>query len=101
MTTGDEAETLRFWLGSRTVTAPAQRRRVDRSDFGGADDVGLNLRRIGRQNVTDFGPDDFGVFLGRHDDSFVVAVKDFWTWKPTTCEIFSSLAELKQFWELD
>jgi hypothetical protein len=101
MTRGDEAMTARFWLGSGVLVAPEPVPRRDRSDFGGPGDVGLNLRRTGRRSIADYGMDDFSTYLGEHDGKLVVAIKDFWTWQPTTCEIFDDLAELRQTWELD
>lgn len=101
MTRGDEATTARLWLGSGVLVAPESGPRRDRSDFGGPGDVGLNLRRTGRHDIADYGMSDFGIYLGQHDSKFVVAIKDFFSWQPTTCELFDDLAELKQAWELD
>lgn len=88
-----------YWLDSgvfgekRTPYAPF--------DYGDDKTVGLNLKR----NSYDFGSSDpdnvFGIYLGKHNDGYVVGVKklDYSGW--SGCEIFDSLGDLHAEWRLD
>jgi len=77
--------------------------RQDRSDFGEADSYLLKVRRIGRNYP--FGGDivdgDFGLFLGRHRGTCVVAIQSVFPGDIIGYERFETLAELKRVWELD
>lgn len=70
-------------------------------DFGDIKTVGLNLKR----NSYDFSssnPNDvFGIYLGKHTDGYVVAIKklDWSGW--SACEIFDGLGDLQAEWRLD
>jgi len=74
--------------------------RFDRSDFGEADSRLLKVRRIGKDYP--FGDDivdgDFGIFLGRHDGSFVVAIQSVFPDDIIGHERFETLADLKRVW---
>jgi hypothetical protein len=77
---------------------------TSRSDFGGQDTVGLNLRRIGLSFDLpgEFPMDEsFGVFLGKHDDGWVVALKKFDYSGLSGAEVFPDLDSLQRRWELD
>ena len=77
--------------------------RRDRSDFGGEDSHLLRVRRISR--AYPFGDDirdgDFGMYLGRHDDGFVVALQSVFPGDIIGYEQYETLAELQHDWQLD
>ena len=77
--------------------------RRDRSDFGGEDSYLLKVRRIGRDYP--FGDDiedgDFGLYLGRHADGYVVALQSVFPGDVIGYERYETLAELQHDWELD
>lgn len=75
----------------------------NRSDFGDDRTVGLSLRRIGiNVDCKDFAPDDsFGLFLGKHSEGWVVAIKKLDFSGFSACEIHSSLESVQRKWELD
>jgi hypothetical protein len=79
------------------------RPRRDRSDFGGVDSYRLKVRRLGRDYP--FGNDirdgDFGVFLGPHEGSYLVALQSLLSAGIVGLERYPTLADLKQHWELD
>jgi hypothetical protein len=77
--------------------------RQDRSDFGGQDSHLLKVRRIGRDYPCgdDVQDGDFGLYLGHHDDGYVVALQSILPGDIIGHERFATLAELKADWELD
>ena len=68
-----------------------------RDDWGDEQTIGVNLKRI---NYNFNNENDFGIYLGKHDIGFVVAIKS-WDFKITGGEVFTSLEELKTVWEID
>lgn len=94
----DAAEAIKFFHNAKTFG----KRRVpkDYMDFGDDHTVGLCLKRQSYTHQSD--PDNsFGVYLGEHNEGFVVAVKALCEPKFTGCEIFSDLYDLQQEWRLD
>jgi hypothetical protein len=79
------------------------RHRNTRSDFGGRDSFLLKVRRIGRDYP--FGDDiqdgDFGLYLGRHEGAYTVALQSILGAEIIGLEQFPSVPELKRHWELD
>ena len=77
--------------------------RQSRADFGGPDTYRLKVRRIGRNYP--FGSDiqdgDFGIFLGLHDEGYLVALQTLLPGDIIGFEQFHSLAALRAVWELD
>ncbi len=77
--------------------------RQNRADFGGPDSYLLKVRRIGRDYP--FGNDiqdgDFGIFLGLHDEGYLVALQTLLPGDIIGYEQFHSLAALRATWELD
>jgi hypothetical protein len=77
--------------------------RPSRADFGGPDSYRLKVRRFGRNYP--FGSDirdgDFGIFLGLHDEGYLVALQTLVPGNIIGYEQFHSLAALKANWELD
>ena len=77
--------------------------RQSRADFGGPDSYRLKVRRIGRNYP--FGSDirdgDFGIFLGLHDQGYLVALQTLVPGDIVGFEQFHSLAALRASWELD
>lgn len=76
----------------------------DAHDFGGADTVGLHVKRTGT-DITKPCADRFGRYLGWLSDSvfadgFCVLVTNVnFSWR--SVEVFETLEELKEIWELD
>jgi hypothetical protein len=77
--------------------------RQHRSDFGGEDSYLLKVRRIGRDYrcSDDVRDGDFGIYLGRHDGGYFVALQSIFPADIIGCERFQTQAELKAHWELD
>ena len=75
----------------------------NRGDFGGADTVGLALRRIGISFDSPIcGMNEcFGKYLGQHGDRWVVATSMFDYSGVSGGESFDTLEDLKRRWELD
>ncbi len=77
--------------------------RSSRADFGGPDSYQLKVRRIGRDYP--FGDDvrdgDFGIYLGLHDEGYLVALQTLLPGNIIGYERFHSLGELRAHWELD
>lgn len=76
---------------------------ANRGDFGDRETVGLHVRRVGvSMSSPDFVPhDSFGIFLGEHEDGWVVAIKKFDYSGFSGCEVYPSLESLRRRWELD
>jgi hypothetical protein len=74
-----------------------------RSDFGGEDSYLLKVRRIGREYPCgdDVRDGDFGVYLGRHDGGYFVALQAILPPDIIGFERFATLAALRAHWELD
>jgi hypothetical protein len=98
-------EAARQALGFATATPKTGRLkpRQSRADFGDADSHWLKVRRIGRNYP--FGNDvrdgDFGIYLGLHDEGYLVALQAIFPADIIGYERFHSLGDLKAHWELD
>lgn len=70
-------------------------------DFGDEQTIGMHMKRVGK-NVLELGEFDFGLFLGEVDGSWAVGIKDMMTVLPLVgAELYESLEELKEEWQLD
>jgi len=71
-------------------------------DFGDEKTTLLCLKRKGL-NVFEGNPNDkFGIYLGEHENKFVVAVNDIGNkYSFNSCELFDSEVEMKENWILD
>jgi hypothetical protein len=99
---GTPQKAAELWQQS-TVFGP-KKSPDNRSDFGDDTTVGLSLRRVGLSFDHPFSKMDecFGVYLGHHPgDGYVVGNKKFDYSGWAGCELFASLEDLKQRWELD
>lgn len=67
-------------------------------DFGDPQTVGLHLKRQGYSIEHDH-PEPFGRYLGQHSDGYVVAVSNVFDF--VGAEVYNTLDELKQEWQLD
>ena len=103
MTISTEAAHQAFAFALATPMTGQLKPRQDSSDFGGEDSYLLKVRRIGRQYPCgdDVRDGDFGVYLGRHDGGFLVALQAIFPPDLIGYERFAALVELKAHWELD
>jgi hypothetical protein len=103
MTISVEAARLALAFALATPMTGRLKARQDRSDFGGEDSYLLKVRRIGREYPCgdDVRDGDFGIYLGRHDGGYFVALQAIFPPDLIGCERFATLAELKANWELD
>lgn len=70
-------------------------------DFGDNATIGVHLKRIGI-SFHDYQDElDFALFLGAQDDGYVVAIKNMDASDIVGAEVFETLEQLKQVWELD
>lgn len=72
-----------------------------RYDFGDAATVGKNLKRSGLSFHELEDETDFGIYLGEHPDGWVVGIIDGPGTRLVAAEVFKTLGDLKQAWELD
>lgn len=70
------------------------------SDFGDVETVGLCLKRRG-YTIADDAPEPFGRYLGQHGDEFVVGIVPVTGFDIVGIEVYTTLDELKQEWQLD
>jgi len=77
--------------------------RESRADFGDADSYWLKVRRVGRNYPCgdDVRDGDFGIYLGLHDEGYLVALQAIFPAGIIGYERFHSLGDLKAHWELD
>ena len=103
MTISVEAAKLALALALATPMTGCLKARQDRSDFGGEDSYLLKVRRIGRDYPCgdDVRDGDFGIYLGRHDGAYLVALQAIFPPDLIGCERFATLAALRAHWELD
>ena len=94
-------DAAQYWSDSSIFGS--KRSPENRSDFGDNKTVGLSLRRIGSNiDNKESNPDDsFGLFLGKHQDGWIVAIKKFDFSGFSACEIHQSLESVQRKWELD
>lgn len=69
-------------------------------DYGDEQTVMLHLKRVG-SSISDVKEDNYGVYLGLHNDGYVVGIKDFFSTKLTGCEVFPTIEEMQKEWQLD
>jgi hypothetical protein len=69
-------------------------------DYGDQGTVLLHLKRVG-SSISDMNEDNYGMFLGKHADGYVVAIKNFMGTGFSGCEVFDTEAEMKISWQLD
>ncbi len=92
----DEKEVLTILFNSALW---GKRRRIkNRQDFGDEASVGVHLRREGLKDYKDH---DFGIYLGEHFKCFYVGTMLILKFQPTRLEVFDTLSELKEQWEVD
>jgi len=95
----DATTAYNYWLDSPIWGH--KRPTKNASDFGDAQTVGLHLKRscltFHQLDITL----DFGLFLGEHDGKWIVGIKNEDASKLIGGEVFDSLSELRQAWELD
>ena len=103
MTISTEAARQAFAFALATPMTGQLKPRQDRSDFGADDSYLLKVRRIGRDYPCgdDVRDGDFGIYLGRHDGGYFVALQAIFPPNLIGCERFQTQAELKARWELD
>jgi hypothetical protein len=103
MTISTAAAEQAFAFAVATPRTGRLKPRRDRSDFGGLDSYWLKVRRIGRDYPCgdDVQDGDFGLYLGQHDGTYVVALQSILPGDAIGQEGFESLEALKRHWELD
>ena len=104
MTISAEAARQAFAFALATPMTGQLKPQQDRSDFGGEDSYLLKVRRIGRDypcGGDDVRDGDFGIYLGRHDGAYLVALQAIFPPDLIGCERFQTQVELKAHWELD
>ena len=103
MTISADAARQAFAFALATPMTGQLKPRQDRSDFGGEDSYLLKVRRIGRDYPCgdDVRDGDFGIYLGRHDGGFLVALQAIFPPDVIGYEQFTTLAALRAHWELD
>lgn len=70
-------------------------------DYGDEKTVWLHLKRVGSSIADPIENNNYAIYLGQHNDGYVVGVKDTLGTKILFCEIFESEEEMKSFWQLD
>ena len=95
MTTKSQQEAYQYWLDSPILNK--KRSPTGPFDFGDEQTIGLHLKRV---NYKIDNKEDFGLYLGQHDDTYVVAIKS-WDYQIIGAECFNSLDNLKAEWQLD
>ena len=103
MTISTEAARQALAFALATPMTGQLKPRQDRSDFGGEDSYLLKVRRIGRDYPCgdDVRDGDFGIYLGRHDGGYLVALQAIFPPDIIGCEWFATLPALRAHWELD
>jgi hypothetical protein len=103
MTISPEAAQRVVALARATPKTGRLKPRPSRADFGEADSYWLKVRRVGRNYP--FGDDvrdgDFGIYLGLHDEGYLVALQAMFPPDIIGYERFHSLGDLRAHWELD
>ena len=99
MTRIEDLDTIGRFISNTAIPAVTKRDCQNAHDFGGPDTVGLHVKRIGT-NIADACEDAFGRYLGEHPYGFTVLVTSV-DYKPRAVELYETLEELKQKWQLD
>lgn len=90
-------ETYNYWLN--TPLFGEKRLPKNAMDFGDLATIGKCMKRK-NLSFTELGDRDFGIFLGHHNDIWVVAIVDLYN-NLVEGEGFPTLEELKDVWQLD
>lgn len=69
-------------------------------DYGDEATVLLHLKRVG-SCISELKEDNYGVYLGKHNDGYVVGIKSLFGDGLTGCEVFETEDEMKVSWQLD
>ena len=69
-------------------------------DYGDELTVGLQMKRNSYRLGAGSGDDDFGVYLGKHDQGYAILIWDVF-YRPTAAEVFQTLNDMKAEWRLD
>ena len=103
MTISTEAARQAFAFALATPRTGRLKPRQDRSEFGGEDSYLLKMRRIGRDYPCgdDVRDGDFGIYLGRHEGGYFVALQAIFPADIIGCERFQTQADLKAHGERD
>ena len=103
MTISREAARRVIALARTTPKTGRLKPRRSRADFGEADSYWLKVRRVGRNYPyeDDVRDGDFGIYLGLHDEGYLVALQAILPADIIGYERFHSLGDLKAHWELD
>jgi hypothetical protein len=95
----DADQACQYWLDSPVFFEKRQSK--DQFDFGDDRTVGKCLKRR-YLSFYDYQENlDFGRFLGKHQDKWVVGIVNEDSSQLVGGEVFDSLEDLKQAWELD
>jgi hypothetical protein len=81
--------------------AGGQRTPVSAFDYGDEQTVLLFLKRVDYEFDSGDIENSFGVYLGNHNDGYVVGIKKFLGDGLNACEVFDSIDEMKRYWRLD
>jgi hypothetical protein len=99
MSRTENADTIARFIEHTAIPAVTKKDCKNAHDFGGPDTVGLHVKRIGT-SIEDSCEDAFGRYLGEHPYGFAVLVTHI-DYRPKAVELFDTLEELKQQWQLD
>lgn len=98
MTRIEDPDTIDRFMANTAIPAVTKKCQ-SAHDFGGADTVGLHLKRIGT-SIEDSCEDAFGRYLGEHPYGCAVLVTSV-DYKPRAVELYETVDEMRQAWQLD
>jgi len=98
MTRIEDLDTIGRFISNTAIPAVTKKCQ-SAHDFGGPDTVGLHVKRMGT-SIEDSCEDAFGRYLGEHPYGFTVLVTSV-DYKPRAVELFETIEELHQKWQLD
>ena len=98
----DSVQAIRILLTKADLVMSDEKRRPSGPfDFGDNETIGLHMKRSGK-SLLELGEFDFGLYLGEHEGKWAVGIKDMKTKLPLVgAELFDSLEQLKEEWQLD
>lgn len=98
----DPFEVLEFLTTLPFGTHAPERKRTSRQDFTERDRP-LHVRRLDADysHPCHVSKDSFGTYMGKMKGYYVVGIKNFASWEIESLELFETLDELKEKWELD
>lgn len=99
MSRTDNMDTVKRFIEHTAFPAVTKQGCKNAHDFGEPDTVGLHVKRIGT-SIEDDCEDAFGRYLGEHPYGFAILVTHL-DYTPKAVELFDTLEELKQKWQLD